>query len=275
MIANTLSWGRVINTFDALEGEYLDHLRSNQVSNRRRRRRVWGVGPLNLPGGAESVNRGNPNPDSAALKDVIGWLDGCPDGSVVYVCFGSQKLLKPDQVEALASGLERSGVRFIWVMKAGSSPPPDGFEHRVSERGKVIKGWAPQVPILSHRAVGGFLSHCGWNSVMEAVACGAMILGWPMEADQYVNATHLVDHLGAAVRVCEGTDAVPDPAELGRKIAEAMGEESPQRRRARELKDQALAALLPGGTSSRDLEALVQELLRLSNTLETSLEIGA
>ena len=264
MIANTLSWGRLINTFDALEGEYLDHLRSNQVSGGRRRR-VWGVGPLNLPGGAESMNRGNPNPDSAALKAVMGWLDGCPDGSVVYVCFGSQKLLKPDQVEALASGLERSGVRFIWVMKAGSSPPPDGFEQRVSERGKVIKGWAPQVPILSHRAVGGFLSHCGWNSVMEAVVCGAMILGWPMEADQYVNATHLVDHLGAAVRVCEGSETVPDSAELGRKIAEAMSEVFPRKRRmVEELREKGLSAVQPGGTSSCGLDALLQELLQLS-----------
>ncbi|KAL6324842.1 hypothetical protein AAG906_018369 [Vitis piasezkii] len=239
MTANTLSWGRVFNTFDALEGEYLDHLRTQMGHHR-----VWGVGPLNLPSGSGSMDRGNPSLESAAFDAVMGWLDGCPDGSVVYVCFGSQKLLKPNQVEALASGLEGSGGRFIWVMRAGSSPP-DGFEERVGERGKVIKGWAPQVSILSHRAVGGFLSHCGWNSLIEGVVCGAMILGWPMEADQYVNAMRLVDNLGAAVRVCEGSEAVPDSAELGRKIAEAMSEDSPQKRRAKELRDEALGAVLP------------------------------
>ncbi|KAL6324763.1 hypothetical protein AAG906_018290 [Vitis piasezkii] len=250
--------GRVFNTFDALEGEYLNHLRTQMGHHR-----VWGVGPLNLPSGSGSMDRGNPSLESAAFNAVMGWLDGCPDGSVVYVYFGSQKLLKPNQVKALASGLEVSEGRFIWVMRAGSSPP-DGFEERVGERGKVIKGWAPQVSILSHRAVGGFLSHCGWNSLIEGVVCGVMILGWPMEADQYVNAMRLVDHLGAAVRVCEGSEAVPDSAELGRKIAEAMSEDSPQKRRAKELRDEALGAVLPGGTSSRDLDALVQELVQLT-----------
>ena len=85
-----------------------------------------------------------------------------------------------------------------------------------------------------------------------------------MEADQYVNAMRLVDNLGAAVRVCEGSEAVPDSAELGRKIAEAMSEDSPQKRRAKELRDEALGAVLPGGTSSRDLDALVQELVQLT-----------
>eukprot|EP00261_Vitis_vinifera_P003328 XP_002268341.3 PREDICTED: UDP-glycosyltransferase 89A2 [Vitis vinifera] len=256
MTANTLSWGRVFNTFGALEREYVEHLRSQMGHHR-----VWSVGPLVLPGGSGSLNRGNSNPDSAATDAVLGWLDGCPDGTVVYVCFGSQKLLKPNQVAALASGLEGSGGRFIWVMKAGSLPP-DGFEERVGERGKVIKGWAPQVSILSHRAVGGFLSHCGWNSLMEALVCGAMILGWPMEADQYVNAMLLVDHLGAAVRVCEGDETVPDSAEVGRTIAKAMSEDFPQKRRAKELRDEALGAVLPGGTSSRDLIGLVQELVQ-------------
>ncbi|RVW63071.1 UDP-glycosyltransferase 89A2 [Vitis vinifera] len=203
MTANTLSWGRVFNTFDALEGEYLDHLRTQMGHHR-----VWGVGPLNLPSGSGSMDRGNPSLESAA--------------------FDASKAAETQPSRGSSIWLEGSGGRFIWVMRAGSSPP-DGFEKRVGERGKVIKGWAPQVSILSHRAVGGFLSHCGWNSLIEGVVCGAMILGWPMEADQYVNAMRLVDNLGAAVRVCEGSEAVPDSAELGRKIAEAMSEDSPQR----------------------------------------------
>lgn len=88
-------------------------------------------------------------------------------------------------MEALAFGLEQSGIRFVWVVKSVSTEKmadgygviPDGFEDRVSGRGMVIKGWASQVLILSHPAVGGFLSlNCGWNSLLEGVVAGVMIL---------------------------------------------------------------------------------------------------
>ncbi|XP_057482673.1 LOW QUALITY PROTEIN: UDP-glycosyltransferase 89A2-like [Actinidia eriantha] len=259
MIANSSSWGSVFNSFDALESEYLGFLGKNLGHGR-----VWGVGPLSLVGGRV-------DPERNSGDGVLEWLDGCPDGSVLHVCFGSQKLLKRDQIEALALGLEKSGARFIWVMKSvtaqqmeqGYGFVPDGFEDRVSGRGMVIKGWASQVSILSHRAVGGFLSHCGWNSVLEAIVAGVMILCWPMEADQFVNARLLVDDMGVAVRVCEGTDTVPDPAELAPRIASLMEEEIVQKVRAKELREEALEAVKEGGSSWRDLEGLVRELAQL------------
>uniref|UniRef100_A0A5B7B8Q2 UDP-glycosyltransferase 89A2-like n=1 Tax=Davidia involucrata TaxID=16924 RepID=A0A5B7B8Q2_DAVIN len=263
MIANSSSWGCVFNSFEALEGEYLDHLKKNMGH-----RRVFGVGPLSLAGGFEPMGGNNPN---LVDDSVLAWLDGCPDGSVVYVCFGSQKLLKRTQMEALASGLDRSGVRFVWVVnsvtaqevKDGSGIVPDGFEDRVSGRGVVIKRWAPQVAILSHPAVGGFLSHCGWNSFLEGTLAGVMILAWPMEADQFVNARHMVEDMEAAVRVCEGADTVPDPVELGRIIAESVSGDKKEKRRAKELRDQALEAVKKGGSSWRDLDGLVRELAQL------------
>ncbi|KAE9454476.1 hypothetical protein C3L33_13636, partial [Rhododendron williamsianum] len=232
-LANTRSWGSIFNSFDGLEGEYLDHLRKEMGHGR-----VWGVGPLSLVGGDEAMGRVNPDQNSGG--GVLSWLDGCPDGSVVYVCFGSQKLLKRDQMEALASGLERSGIRFVWVVKSVSAQQmadgygviPDGFEDRVSERGMVVKGWAPQVSILSHRAVGGFLSHCGWNSLLEGVVAGVMILAWPMEADQFV----MLDfwwRTWERSRVCEGADSVPDSVELARTIAESMSGILPKRLKQR------------------------------------------
>lgn len=261
-IANNSSWGSVFNTFYALEGEFLDYS-SKTTGNSR----VFGVGPLSLLGWSDTMGRGKTDSDLGVLT----WLDQCPDGSVVYVGFGSQKMLKTPQIEALAHGLERSGTRFVWVIKPATSEQvrdgygsvPHGFEERVSGRGLVIKGWAPQVSILSHRAVGGFLSHCGWNSVLEGIAGGAMILGWPMEADQFVNAKLLVEYMGAAVRVCEGPDTVPDPVELGRVIAESMNGEVVEKVRAKELRDRALEAVNEGGSSSRDLEALVGQLNQL------------
>ncbi|KAF8399225.1 hypothetical protein HHK36_015090 [Tetracentron sinense] len=256
MIANISSWGCVFNTLDDLEGNYLDHFRKEMGHSR-----VWAVGPLcGLDSGAGPAERGGPS--AVLASDVMTWLDGCPDESVVYVCFGSQVLLTGPQMEALAAGLERSGTRFIWVVKVadGYGVVPDGFEDRVGGRGMVIRGWAAQVPILSHGAVGGFLSHCGWNSVLEGIVAGVMLLAWPMEADQFVNARLMVEEMGAAVRVCEGRDTVPDSAELARTIADSMGGTRPEKVQAKVIHEKALASVREGGSSLRDLDGLVKEL---------------
>ncbi|CAK9142483.1 unnamed protein product [Ilex paraguariensis] len=261
MIANISSWGSVFNSFDGLEGEYMAYLRKKMGHGR-----VYGVGPVSLV--ADSSVRDDPISDHSGVME---WFDGCPDGSVLYVCFGSQRFLKRDQMEALAYGLEQSGVRFAWVAKNitaqqetdGYGSIPDGFEERVTGRAIVMKGWAPQVSILSHRAVGGFLSHCGWNSVLEALVRGVMILAWPMEADQFVNAKLLVEYMGAAVLMCEGEFAVPDSDELARRIAKSMSGNSSEKVRAKELRDKALEAVKVGGSSSRDMEVLVRDFAQL------------
>ncbi|KAK3039767.1 hypothetical protein RJ639_027080 [Escallonia herrerae] len=106
MIANNFSWGCVINTFDDLEGEHMEYLKKKVGHGR-----VFGVGPLSLLGRPDQTDRGSKG--SGLCDDVLEWLDGCPDGSVVYVCFGSQKFFKQAQVEALAIGLERSGANTV------------------------------------------------------------------------------------------------------------------------------------------------------------------
>ncbi|KAE8691758.1 UDP-glycosyltransferase 89A2 [Hibiscus syriacus] len=246
-IANTKSWGCVLNSFDALEAENVQCLKTHIGHNR-----VFTIGPLSLTGLEVS---GRSNSGSEQNDQVLTWLDRCPDGSVLYVCFGSQKLLRKEQMEALANGLEKSGTRFIWVVKPGTTRQqeegygvvPDGFEERIAGQGLVIKGWAPQVLILNHKAVGGFLSHCGWNSVSEAIVGGVMILAWPMEADQYVNTILLVDDMGVGVRVSAGADSVPDSEELGHAIAEAMAENGGMKAKAKDLKEKAREAVSHGG----------------------------
>ncbi|EOY01565.1 UDP-glucuronosyl/UDP-glucosyltransferase - like 10 [Theobroma cacao] len=264
LVANTKSWGCVFNYFDALGTEHVRCFKT-QVGHDR----VFTVGPLSLTS-PDVSGRGNSGSESDRNDRVLAWLDGCPDGSVVYVCFGSQKLLRKEQMEALANGLEKSGTRFIWVVKTGTTKQqedgygvvPDGFEERVADRSMVIKGWAPQALILSHKAVGGFLSHSGWNSVLEGIVGGVMILAWPMEADQFVNARLLVEDVGVGVRVCEGSDSVPDSDELGRIIAKSMNEGG-VKAKAKELKQKALAATSDGGSSMKDLDRFVRELDQL------------
>lgn len=264
LVANKLSYGFIFNSFESLEGEYLGFLKREFGHER-----VYAVGPINLLG-PESTDRGNPVTDSSG--NVFKWLDGCPDESVLYVCFGSQKLLNKKQMEALADGLEKSMVRFIWVVKTGTAQQvedgygvvPDGFDERLAGRGLVIRGWAPQVKILSHRAVGWFLSHCGWNSMLEGIVAGAMILAWPMEADQFIDARLLVEELGAGVGAFEGTATVPDSEELAKVIGESMSEKGAGvKMKAKELRRKALEAVKEGGSSLNDLNGLIEELCKL------------
>ncbi|CAJ1931793.1 unnamed protein product [Sphenostylis stenocarpa] len=257
-LSNHAAWACVFNTFSALEGPYLDHIRAELGHAR-----VFAVGPL-------SSNRlENPGRGS----EVLTWLDAFEEeGSVLYVCFGSQKLLNKKQMESLALGLERSQTRFVWVVKTPSTKEqmeegyglvPDGFVGRVSGRGLVVTGWAPQVAILSHRVVGGFVSHCGWNSVTEAMVSGVAILAWPMEADQFLNARLLVEERGVAAWVCEGANSVPNPDELGRVVKRVMYGESPEKRRAKLMREEGVRAVSEGGDSSMQVDQLVEALLQL------------
>nr|WFP21568.1 OAUGT11 [Helichrysum umbraculigerum] len=248
-IANGLSWGWIVNTFDGLESRYMEYLTKKMGVGR-----VFGVGPVNLLNGSDPMTRGKS--ESGSDSGVLNWLDGKPDGSVLYVCFGSQKFLTNDQMEGLSIGLEQSGVHYVWVVKDEQG---DAIRSG-SGRGLVVTGWAPQVSILGHGAVGGFLSHCGWNSVLEAIVNGVMILAWPMEADQFVNAKLLVDDHGIGVWVCEGPNTVPDSTELARKIGESMSTDKSEKVKAKEMKNKANEAVKEGGSSSMELSRLVKEL---------------
>ncbi|XP_020587803.1 UDP-glycosyltransferase 89B1-like [Phalaenopsis equestris] len=181
LLSNSLSSAAIFNTFDFLESPYLSHLRSSSYSSGR----LFSVGPI-PPAVPESDN-----------NNLLPYLDSCPPHSVVYICFGSQFALELAVIATIAAGLESSGARFVWAV--GNAAPPEDFEGK----GKVVKGWVPQRAVLGHAAVAAFITHCGWNSLLEGMAAGVLLLAWPMEADQFVNARLLVEETGVAVRVCE------------------------------------------------------------------------
>lgn len=254
-IAYTSSWGCIFNTFENFEHDHLEYLRKVRGEGR-----VFGVGPVNL------IGQRSPIGDSSSEysdHEVLKWLDGCPDDdSVIYVCFGSQKQLNQPQMEAVASGLEKSGVRYVWVVQT-IHQTVGGLPIGASERGFLVKGWAPQVSILNHRAVGGFLSHCGWNSMLESIVSGVMVLCWPMEADQFINARLLIDEMGVGVRVCEGANSVPESEELGKLIAESLIGDSPEKLKAKALRREAVDAVKTDGSSWKDVQDLIDKLIHL------------
>ena len=130
------------------------------------------------------------------------WLNKQAPRSVLYISFGSSATHSAPQLLELAMGLEASDCSFLWLVRppkapgisaaSGSPVPvteflPPGFEERMKERGMCYSGWAPQTRILKHPAVGGFLSHCGWNSTLETVCAGVPVLTWPVSAEQHLN----------------------------------------------------------------------------------------
>ncbi|XWS13219.1 hypothetical protein CRYUN_Cryun36dG0018800 [Craigia yunnanensis] len=264
------SQGLIFNSFPELEGPKLNIIKAKYFV---KHDQMWNVGPL-VPINASDMGSEKGGGLSSIPQDqVMSWLDSCQvDKSVVYVGFGTQITLNKQQMEAVASALEKSGARFIWVVKdpmkgmknGDQSVVPKGFEGRVAGRGLVIKGWVPQVAILRHRVVGSYLSHCGWNSIHEAILAGVLLLAWPMQIDHFPNSKLLVDELGAAIPVCEGLETVPDATKLARILSDSVMSMTQQERvRAMKLREMALDAIKVAGSSCKALDEIVEKLSSL------------
>ncbi|XP_007215289.2 putative UDP-glucose flavonoid 3-O-glucosyltransferase 3 [Prunus persica] len=258
--------GILVNTFMELESHALDSLSDGETPP------LYPVGPiLNL----KSDDSQSDSKQAQQKSDVLEWLDDQPPSSVVFLCFGSMGSFGEDQVREIAWGLERSGLRFLWSLR--QAPPketvaspsdysdpkavlPEGFLDRAVGIGKVI-GWAPQVAILAHRAIGGFVSHCGWNSTLESLWFGVPVATWPMYAEQQLNAFELVRELGLAVEIkmeyrrdfYGESPKVVKAEEIERGIREVMVQDSDLRKRVKEMSEKGKKALMDGGSSHSSL----------------------
>ncbi|CAM8891144.1 unnamed protein product [Rhodiola kirilowii] len=272
---NLASWGTVVNTFADLESKYIDHLKTTDYGFGQPNR-IWAVGPLLTD---ESQSQSQPPGRGGAsvlpFDQVMTWLDQKPHNSVIFVCFGSRCALSKRQMDVLSTALDCSGVSFILAVRphdGGHSNAvavddlgelPEDYEEHVAGRGLVIRGWAPQVPILNHPAVGSFLTHCGWNSVLEGLSAGVVMLTWPMGADQFTNAKLLVDQAGVGIRVGESTRIIPKVDELAAVLLpQSLDPTRMERKRACEFRSAAKAAV-KGGSSERDVDDLVKQLRQL------------
>ncbi|XVF47437.1 hypothetical protein PTKIN_Ptkin03bG0108700 [Pterospermum kingtungense] len=229
--------------------EELDHI-GLMYFKRKLGRPVWPVGPILL----SIKNRARSGKEAGVTPEFCkAWLDAKPQNSVLFVSFGSMNTISPSQMMQLARALEATGKNFIWVVR----PPlgfdinsefkanewlPEGFEERIreSKKGLVVHKWAPQLEILSHKSTSAFLSHCGWNSVLESLSYGVPLLGWAMAAEQFFNVKFLVEEVGVCAEVARGKTCQVKHEDLAAKIELVMSDSEKgkeMRRKASEARE--------------------------------------
>lgn len=195
------------------------------------------------------------------IEACIKWLDHKPKGSVVYVSFGSMAGLSEAQTEELAWGLRDSGSYFMWVVRAPEQDKlPKGFVD-TSEKGLIVT-WCPQLQVLTHEAVGCFLTHCGWNSTLEAVSLGVPMIAMPLWTDQITTAKHIKDVWKM------GLKATADEKEIVRRetirscIKEILGSDKGKEIKNNAIKWKNLAknSVDEGGSSDKNIAEFVAKL---------------
>ncbi|CAM0942735.1 unnamed protein product [Alopecurus aequalis] len=190
-------------------------------------------------------------------KGYMEWLDTKPARSVVYVSFGSMTVVNKSQKEEMKRGLATSGRPYLWVVRKNNRDDDDSAEH---ERGMVVE-WCDQVRVLSHPAVGCFVTHCGWNSTLESVACGASVVAVPQWSDQDTNA-RLVVQWGIGVRATIDADRFLGAEELARCVEFVMGdseEGAAIRRSSAAWKAKVQEAIVDGGSSAHNLKTFLDQ----------------
>ncbi|KAI3891455.1 hypothetical protein MKX03_020737 [Papaver bracteatum] len=224
---------------------------------------VYPIGPLIRTGVSD---------DGYDPSGCLQGLDNQPVCSVLFISFGSAGTLSNEQLTELALGLEMSQHKFSWVLRSPTDKSadanylnsesvgdpleflPNGFLDRTRMSGFVVSSWAPQVQILSHGSTGGFLTHCGWNSILESVIHGVPLIAWPLFAEQKMNAVMLTDDLKVALRP-EVMNGIIGRGEISRCVEGVMEGEEGNKLRSRmgDLKGAAASSLSEGGSSFKSL----------------------
>ncbi|XP_030509618.2 7-deoxyloganetin glucosyltransferase [Cannabis sativa] len=250
----------LFNTFHPLEYKVLEAL-FPMIPNQ-----IYTVGPIHLllkktqPKSLSSIGSNLWKEELECLQ----WLNSREANSVIYVNFGSITAMTPDELVEFAWGLANSGKPFVWIIRpdiidGNSGIIPTEFVEETRER-CVICSWCPQEEVLNHPAIGGFLSHCGWNSTLESLSAGVPIIGWPFFADQQTNCWFLCSDLGVGIEI--DTNVKRD--EVEKLVRELMGGEKGKemRKKAMEWKRMAEEVAKPCGSSMVNFDKLIEEVLQ-------------
>ncbi|XP_059651628.1 hydroquinone glucosyltransferase-like [Cornus florida] len=260
-----LAHGIIVNSFMDLEPGPLKAL---QALEEPKMSRIYPVGPLIQIGSSSGSDR----------SECLLWLDNQPCGSVLFVSFGSGGTLSYNQLRELALGLELSAQKFLWVAKSpndrsnatyfsaqSQNDPlvflPEGFLDRTKGQGLVVPSWAPQLEVLSHDSIGGFLTHCGWNSILESIVHGVPLIAWPLYAEQQMNAVLLTEDLKVALRPEIDESGILGGEVIAEVVKDLMEREEGMKLRSRmkDLKKAAAKVQGEDGSSTKSFYELAIE----------------
>ncbi|KAK7819603.1 udp-glycosyltransferase 86a1 [Quercus suber] len=242
----------VCNTVQELESETILALQEKQP--------IYAIGPL-FPVGFTN----NTVPTSMwSESDCTKWLSTKPQGSVLYVSFGSYAHVSKQGIVEIAYGLLVSGVSFIWAVRPDivSSDETDflpvGFEDETKGRGLIVP-WCRQMDVISHPTVGGFLTHCGWNSILESIWCSVPLLCFPLLTDQFTNRKLVVDDWRIGLNLCDMRSITRE--EVARKINRLMSGKLADELRTNieELKKVLLNSLTTHGSSENNFNQFIND----------------
>ncbi|KAL0375054.1 UNVERIFIED_CONTAM: UDP-glycosyltransferase 86A1 [Sesamum radiatum] len=238
----------LINTVNELEHETLLALNEKQPT--------YAIGPINF---STDFTKTVVPKSLWSETDCTEWLNSKPAGSVLYISFGSLAHSSKQLAEEIANGLLLSEVNFVWVLRDNIDVLSDGFKNEVRGRGLIVS-WCNQNSVLSSPAIGGFLTHCGWNSILESIWCGVPMICYPFYADQPTNRKLVVDDWKIGINLCDGSSV--DRKEVAEKIKQLMSGEISNglRDEMKNIRTIVQKALAEGGSTRRNFDQFLKDL---------------
>ncbi|XP_010498707.1 PREDICTED: UDP-glycosyltransferase 85A5-like [Camelina sativa] len=251
----------ILNTFDELEHDTIQSIKSIIPQ-------VYSIGPLQLLVNREMDKDSETGKMETNLwredRECLDWLDTKSPNSVIYVNFGSITVMSAKHLVEFAWGLAATKKDFLWVIRPDlvvgdvAMVPPE-FLIETADR-RMLASWCPQEKVLSHPAVGGFLTHSGWNSTLESLSCGVPMLCWPFFAEQQTNCKYCCDEWEVGMEI-SGDVRREEVEELIRELMDGdkgkkMREKAEEWRR---LAEEATKHMC--GSSERSFEMVVGKVL--------------
>lgn len=264
----------ILNTFEDLEGSILSQIRKHMP-------RLFTIGPnhyllrskLESEFKSKGTELGSNTISSGSFwkedRRCMNWLDSQPEKSVLYVSFGSITVVTRVQILEFWHGLVNSGQRFLWVVR------PDSVTGKINEEveeeqilqipaaemGEIEKGrgytvsWASQQEVLNHSAIAGFLTHGGWNSILESIVAGVPMICWPYFGDQIIN-SRFVSHVWKIGLDMKDTCDRNTIEKMVKELMEVRRDEFVER--INRMAGLARNAVTEGGPSCSNLDGMVE-----------------